>query len=144
MGFHHAAPVVLTIGAATTTALAAIGWRTNSRLAVLLAACLSFYLFGQFFPAGAGDYEGLGVGFWLATFATIVMSIGGVVAVSSSFAQKRPPAARATRDPSKQWTVAAGLWFAIGGVLAAIGTFSVAFAMFAVGAISLALARLAR
>ncbi len=137
-------PVTLTIVAATTIALAAVGWRTNSRLPVLLAACLSFYLFGQFFPVGGGEYEGLGVGFWLATFGTIVMSIGGVVAVSSGFAQERSPVGPAVRDPSKQWTIAAGLWFVAGGVLAALGTISVALVMFAAGGISLAFARLAR
>jgi hypothetical protein len=46
-----------------------------------LAAGLSFYLCGQWFYDGSANYTGLGVGFTLATGATVVMSVGGLLAL---------------------------------------------------------------
>jgi hypothetical protein len=81
-------PVVLTIVAVATVLLAIVSLMSDSLLAAVLTACLSFYLFGQFFPVGARVYNGLGVGFWLATCATVAMSVGGVLAATGSFARR--------------------------------------------------------
>jgi hypothetical protein len=76
-------PIILTVIAALAIAFALLGLLTGALIPTLLATCCSFYLFGQFFPDGARAYHGVGDGFWLATSATVVMSIGGVIAVSS-------------------------------------------------------------
>jgi transposase len=65
-----------------TIALAAASLLTDALILPLLAACCSFYLFGRVFPIGLHRYSALGVGLWLASGATIAMSIGGILAVS--------------------------------------------------------------
>jgi hypothetical protein len=53
----------------------------------VLATAFSFYLFGRIFPTGNRAYTLYGVGFWLATAAAVVMSLGAVLAVAGqSFA----------------------------------------------------------
>jgi hypothetical protein len=81
-------PLVLTIVAVAAVLLAIVSLMSDSQLAAVLAACFSFYLFGQFFPVGAPFYNGLGVGVWLATSATIAMSVGGVLAAAGGFARR--------------------------------------------------------
>jgi hypothetical protein len=83
-------PVVLAVIGATAVALAASSLLSATPIPSLLAACCSFYLFGQFFPDGARAYHGVGTGFWLATYATVAMSIGGVLVVvgETSFARR--------------------------------------------------------
>lgn len=76
-------PIVLTVVAAIALAFAVAGILATTPIPSLLATCCSFYLSGQFFPDGARAYNGTGLGFWLATGATIAMSIGGVLATAS-------------------------------------------------------------
>ena len=76
-------PVVLTVIAVVTALLAAASLRAKGMLPLALATCLSFYLFGRWFPVGARSYRDLGVGFWLATAATLTMSIGGTLAIAA-------------------------------------------------------------
>jgi hypothetical protein len=74
---------VLTVIAAGTVALAAMGLLSNSVITTLPAVCGSFYLLGQTFPVG-GEYGYYEVGFWLATAAALAMSIAGALAVAGA------------------------------------------------------------
>ncbi len=80
---------VLTVIAVGTVAFAAMSLLSNSIITALPAVCGSFYLLGQTFPVVDG-YGGYRAGFWLATAATLAMSIGGVLAVAgaASFATR--------------------------------------------------------
>jgi hypothetical protein len=80
---------VLTVIAVGTVAFAAMGLFSDSVITALPAACGSFYLIGRTFPVGGG-YGGYRAGFWLATAATLAMSVGGVLAVAgaASFANR--------------------------------------------------------
>lgn len=81
-------PVILTTVCAVAIALAAASMLTERAFPLLLATCISFYLFGRAFPTGAGDYDAFGVGFWLSVGASVGMSLGGVVALTAaSFAR---------------------------------------------------------
>ncbi len=74
---------VLTVIAAGTVALAAMGLLSNSVITALPAVCGSFFLLGETFPVGGvyGYYE---AGFWLATAAALTMSIAGALAVAGA------------------------------------------------------------
>ncbi len=76
------APVVLTVIGVVTIALAAASLLTDALIVPLLAASCSFYLFGRVFPIGLPSYSNVGLGLWLASGATIAMSIGGILALT--------------------------------------------------------------
>jgi hypothetical protein len=74
-------PIVVTAIAGVTVGFVFASFFTKTVVTPALAACLSFYLCGQWFYDGSANYTGLGVGFTLATGATVVMSVGGVLAL---------------------------------------------------------------
>jgi hypothetical protein len=75
-------PVVLTVIGTAAIALGVASLLNAAPILPLLAACCSFYLFGQIFPDGLLAYNDFGVGFWLATSATVAMSLGGILALA--------------------------------------------------------------
>ena len=74
-------PIVVTAITGVTIGFVSASFFTKTVVTPALAACLSFYLCGQWFYDGSANYTGLGVGFTLATGATVVMSVGGVLAL---------------------------------------------------------------
>jgi hypothetical protein len=82
-------PAVLTVIGATAVALAATTLLSARPIIPLLATCCSFYLFGQIFPDGARAYHGARAGFWLATSATVAMSMGGDLVIVGSASSAR-------------------------------------------------------
>jgi hypothetical protein len=88
-------PVILTVIGVVTLVLATASLLSDSATAEILVASCSFYLFGRVFPIGARSYSYLGIGFWLASGATAVMSAGAIVAVTG-----RPSLASRFAKPS--------------------------------------------
>lgn len=56
-------PLILTLIAMAAIGLATMSFVFDAMWPPLLAACLSFYLFGQVLPIGAFSYKFAGVGF---------------------------------------------------------------------------------
>jgi hypothetical protein len=76
------APVILTVIGVATVVLAAASLLTDGVIPALVACVCSFYLFGRVFPIGLRSYSDVGVGLWLASAATVAMSIGGILALT--------------------------------------------------------------
>ena len=83
-------PVILTVVAVLTVALTAASTRTDAVIVPVLALGFSFFLLGRTLPIGALNYSFFGSGLWLASAATIAMSVGGVLALTgrASFANR--------------------------------------------------------
>ncbi len=88
--FGTRVPVILTAIGVAAVAFAIASLRTDAVIVAPAAAACSFFLLGRVLPLGYKNYSGVGIGLWLASGATVVMSIGGLVALTgrASFANR--------------------------------------------------------
>jgi hypothetical protein len=112
-------PVVLTVLAALTLGLSLLALVQPSRVYPALAAAISFYIVGQFFPDGAVSYSPYKAGFWVCLGGAVAMALGSLVALVAARSEEqalspyRDAAVRSPAPPAPTAPlVAAGIQYA--------------------------------